>query len=106
LLTECLQLIAAAKRTRIFAANPGIAGAFSTVDPTISTSCSAIRTCHPHSKATGDPNVDQTSFVNKGGQKREFPTVRFDFNVTKKHHIENIWNYQNFGGVVDFLNNV
>jgi hypothetical protein len=26
--------------------------------------------------------------------------------VTKKHHIENIWNYQNFGGVVDFLNNV
>jgi len=44
--------------------------------------------------------------VNKGGQLRRFPTVRFDFNVTKKHHIENIWNYQQFGGVVDFLNGV
>ena len=101
------QVIANAKADAGFlAANPGIAGAFTTVDPTINGLMNSIRSAAPGPKTTGDPNVDQSSFVNKGGQKREFPTVRFDFNVTKKHHIENIWNYQNFGGVVDFLNNV
>jgi carboxypeptidase family protein len=100
-------LIAAAKADATFSgANPGIAGAFTTVDPTIGALLGSIRSAIPGSKATGDPNIDQSSFVNKGGQKREFPTVRFDFNLTKKHHLENIWNYQNFGGVVDFLNNV
>jgi hypothetical protein len=88
------------------ASNPGILGAFSTADPTINTLLASINSAIPGRKATGDPNLDQTSFVNKGGQKREFPTVRFDFNLTKKHHLENIWNYQNFGGVVDFLNSV
>jgi hypothetical protein len=87
-------------------ANPGIVGAFTTADPTIGSLLASIRSAIPFSKATGDPNLEQTSFVNKGGQKREFPTVRFDFNLTKKHHLENIWNYQNFGGVVDFLNGV
>jgi carboxypeptidase family protein len=55
---------------------------------------------------TGDPNTNFFSFTNTGGQKRYFPTVRLDFNLTSKHHIENIWNYQSFGGVTDFLNNV
>jgi hypothetical protein len=100
-------LIAAAKADATFAtANPGIVGALTTVDPTVGSILGRIRSAIPGSKATGDPNLDQTSFVNHGGQKREFPTVRFDFNVTKKHHLENIWNYQNFGGQVDFLNNV
>ncbi|HEX7332873.1 MAG TPA: TonB-dependent receptor [Pyrinomonadaceae bacterium] len=55
---------------------------------------------------TGDPNIQQVSFVNPGGQVRKFPTVRFDFNVTKNHHIENVWNYQQFRSTVDFLNSV
>jgi Carboxypeptidase regulatory-like domain len=86
--------------------NAAIAGAFTNADPTISALLGSIRSAVPGTKATGDPNVEQSTFINHGGQKREFPTVRFDFNVTKKHHIENIWNYQNFGGVVDFLNSV
>ena len=57
-------------------------------------------------KDTGDPNIQQVSFVNPGGQIRKFPTVRFDFNVAKNHHIENVWNYQQFRSSVDFLNNV
>src|SRR5207244_13280111 len=87
-------------------ANPAITGAFTTSDPTIAGLLGSIRSAIPFSKATGDPNLETTTFINKGGQKREFPTVRFDFNLTKKHHIENIWNYQNFGGKVDFLNSV
>lgn len=87
-------------------ANAAIPGALATADPTVGALLTQIRSAIPGSVATGDPNVEQTTFINKGGQKREFPTVRLDFNLGKKHHIENIWNYQNFGGVVDFLNSV
>ncbi|MFN0083802.1 MAG: carboxypeptidase regulatory-like domain-containing protein [Blastocatellia bacterium] len=51
-----------------------------------------------------DPNLELFSFQNRGGQSRFFPTVRFDFNLTSKHKLENTWNYQKFDGVVDFLN--
>ena len=81
---------------------------FATVDPTVNGVLNNIRSAIgglPLNN-TGDPNVQTVSFNNIGGQTRRFPTVRFDFNVMKNHHIENIWNYQNFGGVVDFLNNV
>jgi hypothetical protein len=87
-------------------ANAAIPGALATADPTVGALLTQIRSAIPGSVTTGDPNIQQTTFINKGGQKREFPTVRLDFNLGKKHHIENIWNYQNFGGVVDFLNNV
>jgi Carboxypeptidase regulatory-like domain len=86
------------------AASAGLA--FPNADPTVGALLASIRTSVPNTKVTGDPNVEQSTFVNHGGQVRKFPTVRFDFNLTKKHHIENIWNYQNFGGVVDFLNSV
>ena len=51
-------------------------------------------------------NRELVSFTNIGGQVRKFPTVRLDFNITPKHQLENIWNYQKFDGVVDFLNGV
>src|SRR5882672_101618 len=82
------------------------AGLVASADPTVSTLLGSIRSAIPGSKATGDPTIEQATFINHGGQLRRFPTVRFDFNLTKKHHIENIWNYQQFGGVVDFLNGV
>jgi hypothetical protein len=92
------------------------AGGFpSTPDPTIGGVLSQIRSSInglnvrpvPVGNGTAADLVrDQVAFINNGGQLRRFPTVRLDFNPTKKHHIENIWNYQNFGGVVDFLNNV
>jgi hypothetical protein len=79
---------------------------FATADPTVAALLTSIRSAVPGTKVTGDPTIEQATFINKGGQLRRFPTVRFDFNLTKKHHIENIWNYQQFGGVVDFLNSV
>ena len=93
----------------------GAAGFTSTPDPTIAALLSQIRSSvnglnvRPIDVAAGsaqDFNRQQVSFINPGGQTRRFPTVRLDFNPTNKHHIENIWNYQQFGSVVDFLNNV
>jgi Carboxypeptidase regulatory-like domain len=81
---------------------------FTNTDPTIGSLLSEIRSSVsglPLNPAT-DPNHQQVSFNNIGGQTRRFPTVRLDFNIMKKHHLENIWNYQEFGGLVDFLNGV
>ena len=80
--------------------------AFANADPTISNLLAEIRGSLSGTfiRTSGDPNVDQTTFVNKGFQLRRFPTVRLDFNASKNHHIENIWNYQSFGSTVDFLN--
>jgi hypothetical protein len=88
----------------------GLAGPsfFTTPDPTVSSVLNEIRGSLSGAviKDTGDPNIQQVTFVNSGGQVRKFPTVRLDFNVGKNHHIENIWNYQQFRSKVDFLNNV
>jgi len=78
--------------------------AFTNTDPTIGHLLTEIRSSLPAFKSSGDPNVDQSTFVNTGNQLRRFPTVRLDFNASKNHHIENIWNYQSFGSNVDFLN--
>ncbi|HEV8426837.1 MAG TPA: TonB-dependent receptor [Pyrinomonadaceae bacterium] len=79
-----------------------------TPDPTVGSLLSNIRSSVNGFviKDAGDPNIQQVSFVNPGGQVRKFPTVRFDFNVGKNHHIENVWNYQQFRSSVDFLNGV
>ena len=87
-------------------ARAGAAGLISTPDPTIGTLLTQIRSAIPGSVATGDPNLENSTFINHGGQTRRFPTVRFDFNLTKKHHLQNVWNYQAYSGIVDFLNNV
>ena len=88
----------------------GLAGPsfFTTPDPSVSGVLNQIRGSLTGAviKDSGDPNIQQVTFVNTGGQVRKFPTVRFDFNVGKNHHIENIWNYQQFRSKVDFLNNV
>jgi len=46
------------------------------------------------------------SFTNTGGQNRYFTTARLDFNLSSKHHLEGIWNYNAFRNVMDFLNTV
>jgi Carboxypeptidase regulatory-like domain len=86
----------------------GLSGLTSTPDPTIAALLTQIRTSVSGQiiQNTGDPNLQTVSFVNTGIQIRKFPTVRFDFNLTKNHHIENIWNYQQFRSSVDFLNGV
>lgn len=53
-----------------------------------------------------DLNAGQLSFINIGGQNRYYTVARLDFNVTSKHHLEGIWNYNAFRNVMDFLNSV
>jgi hypothetical protein len=53
-----------------------------------------------------DLNAGQLSFVNNGGQNRYYTVARLDFNLTDKHHLEGIWNYNAFRNVMDFLNAV
>ncbi|MDQ3009707.1 MAG: carboxypeptidase-like regulatory domain-containing protein, partial [Acidobacteriota bacterium] len=88
-------------------------GLTSTADPTVAKLLAEIRATagttgsvevinDPNTVA--NPNVERYTFTNVGGQVRYFPTVRFDLNLTSKHRLENIWNYQLFTGKVDFLN--
>ncbi|HEU4710647.1 MAG TPA: carboxypeptidase-like regulatory domain-containing protein [Pyrinomonadaceae bacterium] len=92
------------------AANAGLPSLLTTPDPTISALLGNIRSSLTGVNAviqqTGNPNLQQATFFNTGGQVRKFPTVRFDFKLTNNHHIENIWNYQQFRSTVDFLNGV
>ena len=86
------------------------AGLISTIDPTIGTLLSDIRSSlegvNSIFNQLANPNLQQASFFNTGSQIRKFPTVRLDFNLAKNHHLENIWNYQQFRSTVDFLNGV
>ena len=95
----------AAAATNTTTGNP--AAQASTVDPTIGSLLNSINaTTSQGSLQTIDQNTNLFSFINTGGQTRRFPTVRFDINLTSKQHIENVYNYQQFDSVVDFLNNV
>jgi hypothetical protein len=84
-------------------------GQTATIDPTIGKLLADIRQA---TTTTGsilqlsDPNLQQYTFTNTGNQHRTFTTVRFDFNLSSKHHLENIYNYDYFGSTVDFLNGV
>jgi Carboxypeptidase regulatory-like domain len=79
----------------------------STVDPTIGKILADIRssTAKGSLRPQTDPNFQSLTFTNTGGQIRRFPTARFDFMVTNNHQIEAIYNYQDFAGQADFLNN-
>ncbi|HEV8484568.1 MAG TPA: TonB-dependent receptor, partial [Blastocatellia bacterium] len=77
-----------------------------TIDPTIGKILADIRssTAAGFLKDQSDPNFQQFNFTNSGSQTRRFPTIRLDANVTSKHHVEAIYNYQDFASKVDFLN--
>jgi hypothetical protein len=94
--------------TNVYALAQRAGLAFTTPDPTVGALLTSIRSSVNGAalRESGDPNIQQVSFINPGGTTRKFPTVRFDFNLTKNHHLENIWNYQKFDNTVDFLNSV
>jgi carboxypeptidase family protein/TonB-dependent receptor-like protein len=86
------------------AASRGFTG---TRDPIIGGTIDDIRASTASGTVAANPtdlNRQQFSFVNIGGQDRYFPTLRLDWNATSKHHVETIWNYQDFNNGVDFLN--
>ena len=85
----------------------------STVDPTIgsilskirgSLSQGAITSLCPTGGASCDPNRDSFTWNAPASQVRKFTTARLDFNLTSKHHLENVWNYNVFVSFPDQLN--
>ncbi len=77
------------------------AGFTSTPDPVIAKSLSQITALTngiPGLKSriatNADYNRNNLDFQSKGGNYRRFPTTRLDYNLTEKHHIEFVYNYQ------------
>ena len=101
--------IAAASAIDCRPATAGVQPCPFTVDPTVGALLNQIAgsvTSATHNLVTNEFNRENVSFVNTGGQVRRFPTVRLDFKIGKNHNLENIWNYQQFVGLIDFLNGV
>jgi hypothetical protein len=44
--------------------------------------------------SNSDYNTSNLDFQSKGGNYRRFPTTRLDYNLTEKHHIEFVYDYQ------------
>ena len=44
--------------------------------------------------SNADYNTNNLDFQSKGGNYRRFPTTRLDYNVTERHHIEFVYDYQ------------
>jgi carboxypeptidase family protein len=81
----------------------------STIDPLIGRMLADIRNA---TATTGgittltDPNLQRFTYNPSGFSSTKRPTVRFDFNLSDKHHVETSWTYQDGRGGPDFLNNV
>lgn len=80
-------------------------GQTSTIDPTIASTLAAIRGSLSQGGLTAlGANQQRFTWNSPASQVRKFTTVRFDFNITKKHHLDNIWNYNVFRSSPDQLN--
>ena len=80
-------------------------GQTSTLDPTIATTLAAIRSSFSQGGLTplGD-NQQRFTWNSPASQVRKFTSVRLDFNLTSKHHLDNVWNYNVFSSSPDQLN--
>lgn len=78
-----------------------------TIDPTIASILSSIRgTTNQGTITPVGLNYQDFNFFNVSSQRRHFLAARVDFNLSKKHSLENVTNYQIFRNPSDFLNNV
>jgi hypothetical protein len=90
----------------------GGAGLPNTIDPTVLSMLTTIRTATGTTGSfspLGTGNIwfrQPYNFANPGQQRRRFLVVRLDANLTKNHQIEGIYNDQPFRSNVDFLNSV
>jgi len=86
-------------------------GHTSTMDPTIAKLLTDVRAAAHCSYCTvqsypivSNPLTETLLYQASSLQIRKFPTARFDFNLTSKHHLEGSWNYQWFYSQPDLLN--
>ncbi len=79
----------------------GSKGFNSTIDPLIGKTLGQIATLTNGNvgvtsriATANDYNRNDLNFLSKGGNYRRFPSARFDYNITSKHHLEYVYNYQ------------
>ncbi|MEQ1921879.1 MAG: TonB-dependent receptor [Pyrinomonadaceae bacterium] len=86
-------------------ANPGQTN---TPDPTVQAALARIRTATAttgtFTPITNNPTRLNYNFTNSGLSLRNFLAFRTDFNITKKHSLEFVYNRNNFKPGKDFLN--
>ncbi len=84
-------------------------GQTSTADPTIAKLLADIRTAAASDSggaysSLGVPNVEAWNYSPSATQKRKFPTVRVDYNLTNSHRLGFSYRYNDFNSTPDFLN--
>ena len=97
------------------AANPAPAGTRAyptTVDPILAKTyaleaslASAGGIVKPNT-SSNDYNTNTVSYQPNGTDSRNFYTTRFDYNITQKHQLSFVYNFDGYTSVPDFLNNV
>ncbi len=82
-------------------------GQTATPDPSIAKLLADIRSATGTTGAVSSYNqlVDQYNFTPSAEQKRYFPTVRVDYNLTSAHRLTASYRYNDFNSTPDFLNN-
>lgn len=80
-----------------------------TIDPTIASILSAYNsskggTIRERISRANDYNRVDYNFQAPGQNVRRFPTLRLDWNVTQKHHLEFVYNYQYYNSNPDAVN--
>src|SRR6185503_10108211 len=91
------------------------AGRISTIDPTVGKLLTDIRAATASAGSVevvtdpnkiADPNIQRYTFgPTGGGEIRIFPTLRLDFNLSSRHHLEEIYLPQTHHTLIDYLNN-
>jgi hypothetical protein len=84
-------------------------GQTSTYDPTVKKLLQDIRDVSLKSgtiKQQTTPAFMDYYITNHGFYLRQSPTARFDFNLTKRHHLEGSWNFNDYVPDVDTTNSV
>jgi hypothetical protein len=90
----------------------GAAGFTGTVDPILSKTLQDINattgggTVTPRTITNSDYNRVNLNYQPTGNQMRHFFTTRLDYNVTSKHNVSFVYNYDKYDSSPDFLNNV
>ncbi|MGH9940439.1 MAG: carboxypeptidase regulatory-like domain-containing protein, partial [Blastocatellia bacterium] len=82
-------------------------GQTSTIDPVVGKLLADIRNTTGQGSVVPltDPNLQSFTFLNKGQEHHLYPTLRLDFNLTSKQHLEYSGNVQQWRRIPDILNN-
>jgi hypothetical protein len=82
-------------------------GFTSTIDPVIGKLLTDIRNSTTQTggiEQLSDPNIQRFTFSNNSSSIQYYPTIRLDFNLTSKHHLESAYYYQKYNVTADTLN--